>query len=202
MPLFLVIGIVAFASSTGTVSTLVTQRTGYVWHQKVIDVLRERISKKTSDVLEPEVSIFYDRRIFNPGTAWFGRVNFVVLTGSSVIILCAYLILSDPLLANLGFVLDGTIALIFALSAFVLSLQMLYHSVISHSLDPARKLFCQMQKNENPPKKSREIKHLQKYNQYLLITEIAFLGITLLLILLSILFIGSMIVSILLLIHC
>ncbi len=172
VPLFLVVGVVAFASSIGTISTLVTQRMGYVWHQKVIDVLRERISKKTSDVLQPEVELFYDRRIFSPGTAWFGRVNFVILAGSSVVILCAYLTLLNPLMVDHGFVLSGTTALILAISVFALSVEKLYHSVISRSIDRAWQIFCQLQKYENPPKESKEIKHLKKYTEYLLITEV------------------------------
>ena len=145
VPLFLVIGVVAFVSSIGTISTLVTQRAGYVWNQKIIDVLRERISKKTSDVLEPEVRMFYDRRIFQPGTAWFGRVNFVILAGSSVVILCAYLILRDPIIADLGFPLDGTSSLLLAIAIFILSTQKLYHSVIRRSINQSWRIHCQLQ---------------------------------------------------------
>jgi len=143
--LYLVVGVVAFFISLGTISTLVIQRTSYVWYQKVIDVLRERISKRVSDVLQPEVDLVYDRKIFNPGSAWFGRVNFVVLTGSSVVILCAYLILRNHLMVGLGFELDGMTSLVLALAVFGLSIQKLYHSVISRSIDGAWKLCCQFQ---------------------------------------------------------
>jgi hypothetical protein len=172
VPLFLVVSVVAFASTIGTISTLVTQRTGYVWHQKVIDVLRERISKKTTDVLEPEVDIFYDRKIFSPGTAWFGRVNFVILTGSAVVVLCAYLIFAGLSSLGVGLVLDTLTSLILALFIFALSIQKLYHSVISRSLERARGLHCQLQKYENPPNESRDIKYITLYSQYLLVFEI------------------------------
>jgi hypothetical protein len=197
-PIYLVVGVVAFASSLGTISTLVTQRTGYVWHQKVIDVLRERISKMTSGILEPEVNLFYDRRIFNPGTAWFGRVNFVILAGSSVVILCAYLILRNPLMEGLGFILDGTTSLLLAIAVFVLSIQKLYHSVIKRSIDRARKLFCQLQKYENPPKESKEMKHLKRYTEYLLSTEVVLIICTTLLVGTSILFLLALAVCIIL----
>lgn len=174
LPLFMVIGVVAFASSIGTISTLVTQRTGYVWHQKVIDVLRERLSKKTSDILQPEVDLFYDRKIFSPGTAWFGRVNFVVLTGSSVVVLCAYLIFSGLSSTGIGIALDSYTSLFLSLYIFALSLQLMYHSVISQSQSRARELYCQMRKYEHPPTESRDIKYIRLYSKYLL----AFEGIT------------------------
>lgn len=172
VPLFLVVSVVAYASSVGTISTLVTQRTGYVWHQKVIDVLRERISKKTTDILDPEVEFFYDRKIFSPGTAWFGRVNFVILTGSSVVVLCAYLIFVGlPSLVS-GLILDSFVSLILALFIFALCIQKMYHSVISRALERAWGLHCQLQKYENPPNESRDIKYIRLYSQYLLVFEL------------------------------
>ncbi len=176
LPLFMVISVVAFVSSIGTISTLVTQRTGYVWHQKVIDVLRERISKKTSDILQPEVDLFYDRKIFSPGTAWFGRVNFVVLTGSSVVVLCAYLLFSGLSSTGIGLVIDSYTSLFLALFTFALSLQLMYYSVISQSLNRAQKLYCQMRRYEHPPTESRDFKYIRLYSKYLLVFE----GITIL----------------------
>ena len=174
LPLFMVIGVVAFASSIGTISTLVTQRTGYVWHQKVIDVLRERISQKTSDILQPEVDLFYDRKILSPGTAWFGRVNFVVLTGSSVVVLCAYLIFSGLSSTGIGIELNSYTSLFLSLYIFALSFQLMYHSVIATSLNRARDLYCQMRKYKHPPTESRDVKYVNLYSKYLL----AFEGIT------------------------
>jgi hypothetical protein len=172
VPLFVVIGLVAYISSEGTISTLVTQRMGYVWHQKVIDVLRARISDKTSGTLDPEVEIFYDRKIFKPGTAWFNRVNFVILTGSSVVVLCAYLTLSGLIGITPLWVPESMTALVLSLFVLVLSIQKMYHSLISGSYTRAKNLFCQMQKYEHPPSESREIKGLHRYSIYLLITEI------------------------------
>jgi len=203
--LYLVVGVVAFLSSIGTISTLVIQRASYVWYQKIIDVLRTRISEKTSDILKPEVDLVYDRRIFNPGSAWFGRVNFVILSGSSVVILCAYLILRNSLMVGLGFVLDGTTSLILAGMVFCLSIQKLYHSVISRSIDRAWKLFCQFQNYQNPPKKVRERKHLKRYSRYLLISEIILLPSAIVCIMLSPLFVlvvGVEIIILLLTIRC
>ncbi|MFW9789110.1 MAG: hypothetical protein ACFFE1_15665 [Candidatus Thorarchaeota archaeon] len=199
VPLFLVIGGVAFASSLGTISTLVTQRTGYVWHQKVIDVLRERISKKTTDILEPEVDLFYDRKIFSPGTAWFGRVNFVILTGSAVVVLCAYLILPSLSLFDIGIPLDTFSSLIIALFIFGLSLEKMYHSVISHSLDRAWGLHCQLQKYENPPNEIRDIKYIKIYSQYLLAFEILTLVCAIPVLLITNLIVGVIAVNIIIL---
>ena len=197
--LYLVVGVVAFFISIGTISTLVIQRASYVWYQKIIDVLRERISKKTSDVLKPEVDLVYDRKIFNPGSAWFGRVNFVILTGSSVVILCAFLILRNPLMIGFGFVLDGTTSFILALTVFGLSIQKLYHSVISRSIDRAWKLFCQFQSYPNPPKESRDIKHLRRYTWYLLLSEIMLIACALMFIMESSLFILAVAVGLIVL---
>ena len=188
LPLFLAIAFVALAGSEGTISTLVTQRTGYVWHQKVIDTIRERISKKTSNVLDPEVNLFYDRRIFSPGTAWFGRINFVVLTGGAIIVLCAYLFLEgiSSIYPELGII--SIIALYLALFVFVLTLQKLYHSVISRANTKARNLYCQLQNYENPPKDSRDVKYLRTYSQYLLASEIITVVITIFFVTMNILF--------------
>jgi hypothetical protein len=172
LPLFVVIGLVAYASSEGTISTLITQRTGYVWHQKVIDVIRARISEKTSGTLDSEVEIFYDRKIFKPGTAWFNRVNFVILTGSALVILCAYLTLSGFSAIQPLWIPDSMTALVMILFVFVLSIQKMYHALIRGSCQRARNLFCQMQRYENPPTESREIKGLRRYSLYLLGTEI------------------------------
>jgi hypothetical protein len=172
VPLFVVIGLVAYASSEGTISTLVTQRTGYVWHQKVIDVIRERISKKTSGTLDPEVELFYDRKIFKPGTAWFNRVNFVILTGSAVVVLCAYLTLSGLIAIEPLWVPNSMTALILSLYVLIFCIQKMYHALITQSCKHTRTLFCQMQKYENPPTESREIKGLRRYSLYLIITEI------------------------------
>jgi hypothetical protein len=186
--IYLVVGVASFIASIGTLSTLVTQRTGYVWRQKIIDVIRERISKKTQGVLDPEVEMFYDRRIFHPGTAWFGRVNFVILATSSVVVLCAYLILRNPLMEGFGFFLDGTTAFLLALTVFGLSMQKLYHSVIKRSIDRAWKLFCQLQEYEIPPKESREIKYLKRYTRYLLLTEVGLIVYSALMVNASLLF--------------
>ncbi|MFW9918633.1 MAG: hypothetical protein ACFFED_03470 [Candidatus Thorarchaeota archaeon] len=198
--LYLVVGVVSFFISIGTISTLVIQRASYVWYQKIIDVLRERISKKTSDVLKPEVDLVYDRKIFNPGSAWFGRVNFVILTGSSVVILCAFLILRNPLLGGFGFLLDGTTSFILALTVFILSIQKLYHSVISRSIDRAWKLFCQFQNYPNPPKESRDMKQLRRYTKYLLISEMILIPCTAIFIMESSLFILAVVVGLVILI--
>jgi hypothetical protein len=189
VPLFLVIALVAYISSEGTISTLVTQRTGYVWTQKVIDALRMRISEKTGGTLEPEVKMFYDRKIFHPGTAWFSRVNFVILTGSSVIILCAYLTLTGLIAIEPSWVSDSMTALTLSLFVFALVIQKMYHSLISRSWNRACNLFCQFQKYENPPSQSREIKGLRRYSLYLLGTEVIVLACSLFYITSSILFI-------------
>jgi hypothetical protein len=172
VPLFVVVSVVAYASSIGTISTLVTQRAGYLWYQKVIDVLRERISKKTTDVLQPEVDLFYDRKLFSPGTAWFGRVNFVILTGSSVVVFCSYLTLSGLSTLAIGITFDNFTS--FVLSLFILALcsQKMYHSVIYRSLDRAWGLHCQLLKYENPSKERRDIKYIKQYSEYLLTFEI------------------------------
>ena len=172
VPLFLVIGVVAFASSVGTVSTLVTQRTGYVWHQKVIDVIRARISEKTDGTLDPEVDLFYDRKIFKPGTAWFNRVNFVILTGGAVVVLCSYLTLTGLSSIEPLWIPDSETALIISLYVLVLIIQKMYQALISRSCVHSRNLFCQMQKYENPPTESRETKGLRRYSLYLLLSEI------------------------------
>lgn len=172
IPLFVVIGLVGFASSEGTISTLVTQRTGYVWHQKVIDVLRARISEKTSGILDPEVELFYDRKIFKPGTAWFNRVNFVILTGSAVVVLCSYLTLSGLAAIEPTLVPDSMVALTMSLYVLVLTIQKMFQALIRRSCVHSRNLFCQMQRYVNPPKESREIKGLRRYSLYLLISEI------------------------------
>jgi len=172
VPLFIVVMVVAYASSIGTISTLVTQRTGYVWHQKVIDVLRERISKKTTDVLQPEVDLFYDRKIFSPGTAWFGRVNFVILTGSSVVVFCSYLTLSGLAALGIGIAFDSFTSLILSLFILVLCFQKMYHSVIYRSLDRAWALDCQLMKYEKPASRRPDIKYIKLYSKYLLVFEI------------------------------
>ncbi|MFW9844223.1 MAG: hypothetical protein ACFFEV_06595 [Candidatus Thorarchaeota archaeon] len=189
IPLFVVIGLVAYISSEGTISTLVTQRMGYVWNQKVIDVLRERISEKTSGILEPEVNLFYDRKIFNPGTAWFSRVNFVILTAGSVIVLCSYLTLTGLTAIEPSWVPDSMTALILSLFVLSLVIQKMYHSLISRSCHRSRNLFCQLQKYANPPSESREIKGLRRYTQYLLGTEVILLFCTIFFLMTSILFI-------------
>ena len=193
LPLFLAVAAVALAGSEGTISTLVTQRTGYVWHQKVIDVLRERISKKTTDVLEPEVNLFYDRKIFSPGTAWFGRINFVVLTGSAVVVLCTYLFLKGMSAIDAALTLDSLTALNLSLFIFVLTLQKLYHSVISRANTKARTLHCQLQKYENPPKESRDVKYLRTYSLYVLVSEIVSLVVALFLTVLSVVYVTPLI---------
>jgi len=172
IPLFVVIGLVGYASSEGTISTLVTQRTGYVWHQKVIDVLRARISEKTSGVLDPEVQLFYDRKIFKPGTAWFNRVNFVILTGSAVVVLCSYLTLSGLSAIEPTWVPDSWVALSISLYILALTIQKMYQALIRRSCIHSRNLFCQMQRYENPPTESREIRGLRRYSLYLLISEV------------------------------
>lgn len=200
VPLFVVIGFVAYASSEGTISTLVTQRTGYVWHQKVIDVLRARISAKTSGTLDPEVEIFYDRKIFKPGTAWFNRVNFVILTGSAVVVLCSYLTLSGLISIEPLWVPNSMTALIISLYILVLTIQKMYHALIRQSCKHARNLFCQMQKYENPPAESREIKGLRRYSLYLLITEILVIVSTVFFLGTSILYVVVLVVAIIILV--
>lgn len=193
LPLFLAIAAVALAGSEGTISTLVTQRTGYVWHQKVIDVLRERISKKTTNILEPEVNLFYDRKIFSPGTAWFGRINFVVLTGSAVVVLCTYLFLKGMSAIDASLTVDSFTALNLSMFVFVLTLQKLYHSVISRANTKARTLHCQLQTYENPPNESRDVKYLRRYSQYVLASEIITLVVAMVFVTFSVVYVGPLI---------
>ena len=200
IPLFVVIGLVAYVSSEGTISTLVTQRTGYVWHQKVIDVLRARISEKTSGTLDPEVELFYDRKIFKPGTAWFNRVNFVILTGGAVVVLCSYLTLSGLTSIWPLWVPDSETALAISLYVLILTIQKMYQALITQSCKHARNLFCQMQKYENPPTESREIKGLRRYSLYLLITEVVVVVSTLFFLATSVLFIIVLVSEVLILI--
>ena len=205
LPLFLAVAFVALAGSEGTISTLVTQRTGYVWHQKVIDTIRERISKKTGNVLDPEVNLFYDRKIFSPGTAWFGRINFVVLTGSAVVVLCSYLFLEGISSVYPELALTSITALYLSLFVFILTLQKLYHSVISRANTKARNLYCQLQNYENPPTESRDVKYLRTYSGYVLVSEIITLLVALFFVTVNILFLGFLVIYIimtLLSVHC
>ena len=200
IPLFVVIALVAYISSEGTISTLVTQRMGYVWNQKVIDVLRARISEKTSGTLDPEVNLFYDRKIFNPGTAWFSRVNFVILTTGSVIVLCSYLTLTGLTAIEPSWVPDSMTALTLSLFVLALVIQKMYHSLISCSYHRARDLFCQLQRYKNPPSESREIKGLRRYSLYLLSTQIATVACSAFLIASSILFIALLAAAVIILV--
>ncbi len=175
IPLFIVIGLVGFISTEGTIATLVIQRTSYVLYRKVIDVLRERISEKVGGMLQPEVEFFYDLRVFKPGTAWFNRVNFVILTGGSIIVICTYLTLAGLPAAISGLAIDATAILIVSITMFILSIQKLYYSVINRSNERARSLFCKMQRYVNPPSESREIKALTKYSRYLLVSLLVML---------------------------
>ena len=205
LPLFLAVAFVALAGSEGTISTLVTQRTGYVWHQKVIDTIRERISKKTGNVLDPEVNLFYDRKIFSPGTAWFGRINFVVLTGSAVVVLCSYLFLEGISSVYPELALTSITALYLSLFVFILTLQKLYHSVISRANTKARNLYCQLQNYENPPTESRDVKYLRTYSGYVLVSEIITLLVAIFFVTVNILFLVFLVIYIimtLLSVHC
>ena len=172
IPLFIVIGLVAFVSAEGTISTLVVQRSSYVLYRKVIDVLRERISNKVGGLLQPEVEFFHDLKIFKPGTAWFNRVNFVILTSSSLTVVCTYLTISSLALEIPELSIDSFTILLVSFAIFILTAQKLYYSVINRSNDRARSLFCKMQRYENPPSESREIKALMRYGRYLLASAI------------------------------
>ncbi|MGY5875490.1 MAG: hypothetical protein RTU30_07075 [Candidatus Thorarchaeota archaeon] len=191
LPLYIVIGLVAFMSTEGAIATLVVQRSSYVLYRKVIDVLRERISKTVDDILQPEVEFFYDLRIFKPGTAWFNRVNFVVLTGCSVTVLCTYLTLGNFSSAFAGFELGSEFIFLSSVAIFLLSAQKFYYSVIHRSNERARSLYCKMQNYDNPPTESREIKALKRYSTYLMISVIIIMTITVLSLIMAIATAGS-----------
>ncbi|MGY5854304.1 MAG: hypothetical protein RTU92_12105 [Candidatus Thorarchaeota archaeon] len=180
LPLYIVIGLVAFASTEGAIATLVVQRSSYVLYRKVIDVLRERISKTVDNVLQPEVEFFYDLRIFKPGTAWFNRVNFVVLTGSSVTVLCTYLTLGNLSSVIAGFDLSPEFIFLSSIAVFILSTQKFFYSVIHRSNERARSLFCKMQTYDKPPTESREIKALKRFSTYLVLSASLMMAITML----------------------
>jgi hypothetical protein len=96
---------------------------------------------------------------------------------------------------DVALTVDSYTALYLSLFVFVLTLQKLYHSVISRANTKARNLHCQLQKYENPPNESRDVKYLRMYSLYVLGSEIITLVVALAFVTLSVVYVAPLVLS-------